>query len=156
MADAAKLIAGAQGGARRATSDDIPAVLALLHLMHREAPHGALSEARVRDAVDACMGSGAVILSCTAGEPVGTLGLHLRQPWWSEDWEVADTWLFVHPAHRRAPHARLLLGIAKDFARGMGLPLVMGVFSTKRTAPKLRLFERILGAPAGGIFLVEP
>lgn len=143
------------GAARRADPDDIPAVMDLLRLMHREAPYGALSETRVRSTVDACMSSGAVILSCAKGVPVATLGLQVRQPWWSDEWEIADNFLFVHPDHRRGPHARLLLKVAVDFARDARLPLVMGVFSTRRTAPKLRLFERVLGAPAGGIFFVK-
>lgn len=127
----------------------------LLRLAHREAPTGKWVEGRVRQAIAECLETGAVILSLSHGKPVGALGLIISRMWWSDDPLLQERFVFVHPAHRRAPHARTLLQTAKDTAADMGLPLLIGVLSNIRAAGKARLFQRVFGAPAGASFLVQ-
>lgn len=139
---------------RRATADDADALMGLLVEMHREAPFGSFSAEKVADAVAQVMDRGIVFLSLHHDRPVATCGLEVTQPWWSSDWQVAERWVFVHPEHRRAPHARGLLRAAKGWAAQMQLPAVFGVFTGTRVEPKVRLFSRELGDPVGAIFMV--
>lgn len=142
---------------RFARADDMEAVRDLLALMHREAPVGAWCEAAVREHLGAVMRDGCVVLSLAGdGSPVGTLGLSPQQFWWSQDWSLQERWVFVHPQHRRAPHARALLVAARDAAISLSIPLVAGVFSDRRADAKVRLFSRVLGQPIGATFLVRP
>lgn len=94
------------GQVRRATPADLDTVLALLREMHKEAPFGAWSEQRVRETIAEVGTTGVILLSLANGRPVGTAGLQPQQPWWSEAWQLAERWLFVHPEHRRTgPHS---------------------------------------------------
>lgn len=131
-------------------------ILDLLRVMHREAPAGAWSEAKVRDAIHGCLTTGAVILSLSNGNPVATLGLCTGEWWWSDEPILQERWVFVHPQHRRAPHARALLDMARTIANAAHLPLLSGVTSGVRTAGKVRLFMRAFGSPIGASFLVNP
>lgn len=142
-------------GYRVATPDDVSAIMGLLRLFHAEAYYGAFSEARVLEAVGACMGQEGVALvaESEAGEVVGTLGLIAAQGWWTEDWQLQDTWFFVHPEHRRAGHAKALLRGSRAVARTLGLPLMVG-FLGRRVAGKARLYQREFGEPIGMAFFV--
>ena len=130
--------------------------MALLHVAHREAPFGRWVEKRARDAVHDCLTRGIVVLSLSHGEPVGSIGLRPTTFWWSDEPVLQDRWVFVHPQHRRAPHAKALLSVARETALGAGLPLLVGVTSGIRTAGKTRLFMSEFGAPIGASFFVRP
>lgn len=139
---------------RAASVTDEDAIVDLLRIMHREAPAGTWSETKVRTAVRDCLATGAVILSLSNEVPVGTLGLCAASWWWSDDAILQEKWVFVHPQHRRAPHARALLEMARSIAKGARLPLLAGVTSGIRTEGKVKLFIRTFGAPIGASFLV--
>lgn len=140
---------------RTASAEDTDAVLNLLRLMRREIDDGPFEEDLVRAMIGECLTRGAIILSLSHGEPVGTLGLSTASFWWSKELFLQDRWTFVHPQHRRAPHARALLEAAKQTAKVAGMPLLMGVMGNIRTAGKVKLFSRIFGAPVGASFLVR-
>jgi hypothetical protein len=80
-------------------------VLGLLRLAHREVPRGRFVEDRVREMIARCLANGAIMLSLSHGEPVGTLGMTSKRWWWSDEPVLQERWVFVHPEHRRAPHA---------------------------------------------------
>jgi GNAT superfamily N-acetyltransferase len=63
--------------------------------------------------------------------------------------------LWVHPKYRSAKggRARKLLEFTKKTADTLGLPLIIGIMSTKRAAGKVRMYERMFGEPAGAFFL---
>jgi GNAT superfamily N-acetyltransferase len=142
---------------RGGTIADLPRVLDLLVMLHTETPHARLSLSRLEEGALECLQSGIVILSTTlAGEVVGTLGLCIETPWFSEEEWLCDRWMFVHPAHRRTPHARTLLDAAKRLAEEQGYRLQMAVTGYgPRTAGKVRLFSRVLGEPTGAIWHVR-
>jgi GNAT superfamily N-acetyltransferase len=142
---------------RTATAGDTEAVMDLLRLAHREAPTGRWAEARAREALAECLDprTGAVLLSLSHGVPVAALGIVISRMWWSDDPILQERFAFVHPQHRRAPHARTLLEAARSTVQDAGMPLLIGVLSNIRAAGKVRLYERVFGAPAGATFLVE-
>lgn len=80
-----------------------------------------------------------------------TVGTH----WYSEEWSLDEHLNFVDPAHRSSNHAKALINFAKHSADKIGIRLVIGVLSTKRTAAKVRLYERLM-TPAGAFFLHPP
>lgn len=90
--------------------------------------------------------------------PVGALEacimLTVGSVWYSEDWTLDEHLNFVDPQHRQSDHAKALISYAKHCSDHIGIRLVVGVLSTKRTAAKVRLYERQL--TACGSFFVHP
>lgn len=88
--------------------------------------------------------------------PVGALEgcimFTLGTEWYSDEWSLHERLNFVDPQHRASDHAKELITYAKDCADRIGIKLVIGVLSTKRTAAKVRLYERQL-TPAGAFFV---
>lgn len=141
---------------RAATHRDIPAIFDLLVLLHTETPHAPLDHACLRDGIDECLTQGIVMLALSPdGEPVGTVGLCIDRPWFSRENWLCDRWMFVHPAHRRTQHAQSLLQACVVVAKKNKLPLHMAVTGHgPRIAGKIRLFQRVLGAPTGALWTV--
>lgn len=81
--------------------------------------------------------------------------LTLGSVWYSEEISLDEHLNFVDPTHRASSHAKALISYAKFVAEQTGIRLVIGVLSTKRTAAKVRLYERQL-TPAGCFFLHPP
>lgn len=141
---------------RAATIADVPALLEIGALMHREVHYGAFVPAKVQVMIEACLARGIVLVSLSDdGVIVGTVGLICEQPWWSEEWQLEDRWVFVHPEFRRTGHARALLRAARGAAIQVGLPLLVAHVG-QRAKGKLRLFQREFGEPVGAIFFVRP
>lgn len=88
--------------------------------------------------------------------PVGALEgcimLTVGSVWYSEDWTLDEHLNFVDPVHRSSNHAKALIRFAKDSADKIGIRLVIGVLSTKRTAAKVRLYSQEL-TPSGAFFI---
>jgi N-acetylglutamate synthase-like GNAT family acetyltransferase len=63
--------------------------------------------------------------------------------------------LWVHPNYRTAKggRAKKLLDFTKKTADALHIPLIIGIFSTKRSAGKEKLYERVFGQKAGAFFL---
>jgi GNAT superfamily N-acetyltransferase len=143
---------------RAAGPADLDRVCALLALLHAETPHAPLSPRRLRESVAGVMEGGAVLLSLAqSGEAVGTIGLAIDRPWFSDAAWVRDLWLFVDPGHRRAPHARALLRAARHYAGALRLPLevsVTGGARGARIAAKVRLYRSELGDPSGATWML--
>jgi hypothetical protein len=84
--------------------------------------------------------------------------LAIESPWYSTDPVLADIAFFVHPEHRSSEEgqAQALCRYAMDAADSLGLPLSVGVITTRRTGAKARIFKSLLGDPAGAMFLYRP
>jgi GNAT superfamily N-acetyltransferase len=63
--------------------------------------------------------------------------------------------LWVHPEYRAAKggRARKLLEFTKKSADSLGLPLIIGIMTTKRAEGKVALYKRLFGEPTGAFFL---
>lgn len=145
---------------RFADAGDLARICDLLVLLHQETPHARLSKPRLAETVRAVMAQGAVVCTLDRGVVVGTCGLAIERPWFSDELWVRDQWLFVHPVHRRSPHARALLRTARRYAEGLRMPLLMEVAGgpagggARRVAAKLRLYRRELGEPTGATWVI--
>jgi hypothetical protein len=63
--------------------------------------------------------------------------------------------IFIPPEYRgvKGGRARRLCEFAKQAAKAMEMPLLIGVLSNHRTEAKVRLYERQFGKPTGAFFL---
>jgi GNAT superfamily N-acetyltransferase len=90
------------------------------------------------------------------GEKIeGAVLLNIGTVWYSSDQVIEEKAIFVDPEYRSAKggRAKKLVDFSKAFADKMGKPLAIGVLSNSRTEAKIRMYERIFGAPAGVFFL---
>jgi hypothetical protein len=150
---------------RPAVPEDKPEVWRLFKLLHRENGLFPIAEHKVDYYIDRCLHPGDIKADDLGPRgfigvigPVGalegcimmTVGTH----WYSEAWTLDEHLNFVDPAHRASQHAKALIGFAKHCSDQIGVQLVIGVLSTKRTAAKVRLYERML--TAAGCFFIHP
>lgn len=102
------------------------------------------------------------VIGPVGGPLEGGVLLRVTTSWYSSEPTLEERGIFVHPDYRRIQggrsqhrvgHARCLIEFSKHVATRIGLPLSIGVLSNQRTEAKLRLYERVLGKPAGFYFL---
>lgn len=81
--------------------------------------------------------------------------LRIGPVWYSQEPILEEKAIYVAPEFRSAKggRARKLAEWAKDVSKNLGIPLAIGVLSNTRTEAKIRLYERVFGAPAGVYFL---
>ncbi len=141
---------------RIAEPSDLDAVCGLLRLMHTEVAVLTVDEPKALGTIRAVIDSRQCLVSEEAGQIVGSLGLVYGEPfWYSSDQGLIDRWFFIHPDHRGGGHAQDLILTAKKLARIAGVPLWVGVSSTKKTVRKMLFLEKYM-RPFGGIFYYEP
>ena len=90
------------------------------------------------------------------GEPLeGAIVLRVGPVWYSKSPILEEKAIYVSPEFRSAKggRARKLAEWAKGVSDNLGIPLSIGVLSNTRTEAKIRLYERVFGAPAGVYFL---
>ena len=95
------------------------------------------------------------VIGPEGGRIEGAVLLHVSQHWYSDDTFLEEKSVFVHPDFRKAEGGRAtrLVEFSKKVADTLGLPLLIGVLSSDRTAAKVRLYERAFGKPSGAFFL---
>lgn len=139
-------------GVRIAVKSDERAIFDLL--MTKAAEEGALApvnDYKVLNAIKTATDrKGAVIgIIEENGEIAASIGLVMGQWWYSEAWHYEDLWSYVHPEYRRVRRgnvnfAQMLLQFAKWWSEQAGLPVMLGIASSIRTAAKIRLYMRQL------------
>ena len=90
------------------------------------------------------------------GEPLEAfVVLRIGPVWYSHEPVLEEKVIYVAPEFRSAKggRARKLAEWAKSISENLGIPLAIGVLSNTRTEAKVRLYERVFGAPAGVYFL---
>lgn len=103
-----------------------------------------------------CQDHGLVaVIGPVGGAIEGFVFLRTGTMFYSEKLVLEEKCLWVHPDFRaaRGGRARQLLEFAKKTADTLGLPLIIGIVSTKRAEGKAKLYERVFGKPAGAFFL---
>lgn len=150
---------------RPATAADKPEIWRLFRALHVENAMFAISDRKVDYYIDRLLHPETVAADDTGPRGfIGVIGpqdalegcimLTVGAMWYSEDWTLDEHLNFVDPAHRNSNHAKALISYAKHCADKIGIRLVIGILSTKRTAAKVRLYERQL--TAAGAFFVHP
>lgn len=95
------------------------------------------------------------VIGPVGGKLEGAVLLSMGELWYSKELILEEKAIYVDPEYRSAKggRARKLAEFAKGVSEGLTIPLAIGVLSTTRTEAKIRLYERVFGAPAGVYFL---
>lgn len=89
------------------------------------------------------------------GKPEGAVLLRIGNMWYGDDPVLEEKAVFIDPEYRSAKggRARKLCEFSKQVSDSLGIPLIIGVLSSHRTAGKVRMYQRIFGEPSGAFFL---
>jgi len=126
----------------------------LLMLMYEEVGIARLAPIKVVDEIERFMTEGAIFVARDGDDIIASVGIGPSQFWYSEDWHLQDSWTFVKKGYRRSRHALVLLKMVKDFAKTVGMPLAVGVFSPGGVEKKNKLFRRLF-TPVGEMFIED-
>lgn len=139
---------------RMAAPEDRQAIHDLTTLLHGENGLFSIAPGKVERMLDRYYKrEGAVIgVIGEVGAPVATIYLGVDQLVYTDEWTLVEQFNFVHPDHRRTNYARQLIAYAKHISDGMGMPLLIGILSNKRTEAKERLYGQML-EKAGSYFI---
>ena len=93
------------------------------------------------------------------GKPIeAAVLLRVEIMWYakSDKWCCVERAIFVHPDFRAAKGGRAsrLIEFSKQAADKLGLPLIIGILSSERTAAKVRMYRRQLGEPSGAYWIL--
>jgi hypothetical protein len=89
------------------------------------------------------------------GAPTAYLLMVVDPIWFSQDYQLLELSLFVHPDYRKSDRAKQLMQFSKQASEGLNLDLTIGVLSTERTEAKVRLYQRQFKT-AGAYFVYRP
>ena len=125
----------------------------LLDMAAENSPHK-VSAQKALDHIRHVISVGAVAIAEQGGEIIGTAGVSLRSPWFSDEQFLGDSWFFVRSDKRSSRAALLLKKTMFKFADDVGRDLVFAVFSTEDPERKSKFFARDM-KPLGGAFVKE-
>jgi hypothetical protein len=148
---------------RFATVADADGVMACLRVMHEENGLFALAEDRVRDLIRLAVDDRAELTKRPIigvigppGDIEATICLTLARLYYTDEYHLADMWNFIRPDCRRKMHIRALLQFAMECSDRVGVPLMSGVVSNKRTEAKVRIYRKHFGPYSGAFFVYRP
>jgi hypothetical protein len=139
---------------RRATDGDFEGIMEMLMEMYAENAHFQIDLQSVRGVVAECIRHRFCLVLENDKTLIGTTGLFISKAWYSAQTFVTDHWFFIRESARNGRAALILLNGTKVFAKDLGLPLVLGVFSKSEPERKVKFFARAM-TPIGGFFLHE-
>lgn len=142
-------------GVRRARPDEEDALYDLLVQLHAENGLFRLDEAKsrqtIRDMLDPNREGIVGVIDGPNGLE-GSIGLWITSWYYTNDPHLAEFWNFVRPDCRRSTHARRLIEFGKWCSEALGIPLHIGIVTTKRAEAKQRLYRRQL-KHVGGYYM---
>lgn len=144
---------------REGVVDDFPELMRLAIDATREnafvEPNEMMLAEHMYAALSRNMGIAGVIGGGPGEKLEGAIVLRIGPVWYSPEPILEEKAIYVAPEFRAAKggRARKLAEWAKGVSENLGIPLAIGVLSNTRTEAKIRLYERVFGAPAGVYFL---
>lgn len=139
---------------RRAVLADYPEVMKMAHLLHEENGLFEMSKRKMdwllmRTLAPESIPEGDIglrgymgVIGPVGGPLEGLILLTIGAFWYSEQVVLEEYANFVHPAYRKSNHAKTLLRYAQHLSDKIGIPLLIGVLSSKQTEAKVRLYRR--------------
>lgn len=143
---------------RLGTAEDMEAVMGLMKLATEENAFIKPSTPKIAIATWGCLTRQNALAGIATLDGIGVHGcimLTIGENIYSEERFLQEQIVFVHPDCRSMKYAlgKRLVNFGKHAADELGMPLLIGVLSNKRTAGKTRMYERLIGPPAGAFFL---
>lgn len=149
---------------RLAQRSDEPELLRHIETMHREGGMRPLDLEKAREtlALSFDRKGGMLAVIGPPGDIRAMLFLRIGNLWYSAHNHLEEVFNWVHPNHRRTNYATRLLEYAKATCDqistnsvengGHRIPLIIGVFTHKRMAAKVRMYRKRFGLPYGATF----
>jgi hypothetical protein len=159
MADGSQLSAGANVRIRLGTTEDVDDLMKIAAEACAENGFLRPNPLKLLQAVWAAVNLQGSMVGIVGPEDSvaieGVVLLCIGPQWYSDDPVVEERVVWVDPAFRSAKggRARRLCRFSKQTADELGIPLIIGVLSNKRTQAKVRMYQREFGEPAGAFFL---
>jgi hypothetical protein len=140
-----------------ATLDDLREIMRLLRLLHVEGCFFPLDEQLAEETFIRALrpvGKEGIIgiIRGEGPEIKAMMFLEIRRTWYTASYHLSEVFNYVAPEHRKSNYADALIRYAKHCADELKIGLVIGVLSNQKTLPKIRLYRRRLGMPAGAFF----
>lgn len=143
---------------RLARASDELEIIANLKLMHAEGGWSPLDVDRCRTLFARAWDRKGGILAVIGapGHIRAMLYLLITNAWYTSENHLEELFCWVHPDHRKSDYGKLLIEYAKkcsddiSASAGVKVPLIMGVFTNRRLAGKVRLYRRVFGMPPSG------
>jgi hypothetical protein len=142
---------------------DADGVMACLRVMHEENGLFALAEDRVLKLIRLATDDRAPLTKRPIigvigppGDIEATICLMLTQLYYTDEFHLSDLWNFIRPDCRKKMHISALLQFAKECSDKVGVPLMSGVVSNKRTEAKIRIYQKHFGPCSGAFFVYQP
>ena len=142
---------------RLATTEDLPELMKLCHMLHDENGIFSMDDDMVLETLQLGTNRKGGIIGVIGTEQhlEGMIYMQVSNFWYSRQPYLVELFNFVHPDHRKSNHAKALIEFAKNCTDDK-LRLVIGIISNERTKAKVKLYERSLGQPAGAFFVYPP
>jgi hypothetical protein len=140
---------------RIATLADKPEILRLLKILHSEGGIQSLDMSRAEAMLDLAFNRQGGIIG-VIGEPSdihAMISLLITKAWYTNEDHIEELFNFIRPDQRKSKYADIMIEFAKKCAREIGIPLMIGVMTNVRMAPKVRLYRMKLGNPSGAYFV---
>jgi|SRR6516164_817613 hypothetical protein len=143
---------------RFAVPEDEDAMFELGILAHEESAQHPMDAEKVRAGLNAmCHRRNAMagVIGPVGGPLRGMVLMTIDAIWYSPDYQLLELTCFVHPDHRRNRYAKQLINFSKTVSDNLGIDLMIGIVSNKRTEAKIRLYQRQL-QHVGAFFVHHP
>lgn len=140
---------------RLATKADEAQLVALCHELHAENGLCSMDDSLVSEMLSRAFEKRGGIIGVIDG-PQGIeacIYLLLSHIWYSQDYHIEELFNFVSKPYRSSNHSMDLIEFARDSAKSLGLPLVIGILTNKQLDAKVRHYQRKLGNPSGALFV---
>lgn len=148
---------------RFATVSDADGVMKCLRVMHEENGLFALAEDRVLELIRLAVDDRAPLTKRPIigvigppGDIEATICLMLTRLYYTDEFHLSDMWNFIRPDCRKKMYINALLQFAKECSDKVGVPLMSGVVSNKRTEAKIRIYQKHFGPCSGAFFVYQP
>jgi hypothetical protein len=153
---------------RLATKAEEEEIMVMCREIHAENGLVAMDEGKVREMLHKAFNREGGIIG-VIGKPgalEAIIMIVMTSFWSSNETHLEELFAYVRRPFRtkfnregetvRQPHAELLVRFAKQCSDEIGVPLVIGIITNRRMKGKVRLYQTILGYPAGAYFVVNP
>lgn len=140
-------------GVSFANPDDAPEVYKMMLDLHDENGLFTVNPEKAAWMCSQCFDPKIGVVGVIRGEGIeGAIAMKRAQLDYTDDWHLAEQFNYVRPAYRKSDHAKRLILFAKAVEQYLGLPVLIGIVSTRRTEAKMRLYRRML-TQVGGFFM---
>lgn len=141
---------------RAGALEDFVKIFELLRRMHEEIGFGPINGEKAAQRIAAVLEDGTALLAELDGKIVGSIGLQVSNPWYTDTGFIGDLWTYVIPQARSTRAAFLLIEAAKRLSKAQGdKKLILGFLGCSDESTferKVKFYVRMGLKPIGVTF----